>query len=147
MRARGLSRRREHGEELAALDRRRLDAHLAGCERCRDFSDRLEPVGGGKEPASAATLSPVEAAGTTEERTGSDVDAMGQDKHRQVVGQGGPDRKRQFIYYGTAVVIVVLLYFGAKIAVDELDKAPKQRVDQAPWSKPQSPQTQPQSFQ
>ena len=65
----------------------------------------------------------------------SDVDAMGQDKHRKIIGQGyGPGKARQFLYYGIFLGFLVALYFGAQIAVDELDKAPAKNVDKAPWS-------------
>ena len=72
---------------------------------------------------------------------------MGQDKHRKVVGESGHDRKRQFIYYGIAIAVVVLLYFGAMFAVDKLDKAPAKNPDQAPWSQQHAPQAPPQDFQ
>lgn len=66
----------------------------------------------------------------------SDVDAMGQDKKRQVVGQGyGPSKKRQLAYYGIFLAIVVVAYLGFKVAVSELDKAPAKDADKAPWSK------------
>jgi hypothetical protein len=71
----------------------------------------------------------------------SDVDAMGQDKHRQVVGQRfGASRARQFAYYGIFVAFVIGAYLGLKTAADQLDKAPAHDTDQAPWSKPDAPQ-------
>jgi hypothetical protein len=70
----------------------------------------------------------------------SDVDAMGQDKHRQVVGQRyGASRAKQLIYYGTFVAFVIAAYLGLKVAVDHLDKAPAHDKDQAPWAKPGAP--------
>jgi hypothetical protein len=79
---------------------------------------------------------------------GSQKDAMGKDKHREVVGHSyGPSKTRQLLYYGIFVAFVVFAYIGAKIAVDELDKAPANNPDKAPWARPDSPQTPPQQFQ
>jgi hypothetical protein len=79
---------------------------------------------------------------------GSTVDAMGQDKRRSVIGKSyAASTARQLAYYGIFVAFVILLYIGGRIAVDQLDKAPKTNPDQAPWSKADSPQTPPQRFQ
>lgn len=78
----------------------------------------------------------------------STVDAMGQDKKRQVVGHSyGPSRSRQLLYYGIFVAFVIALYIGGSIAVDELDAPPANNPDEAPWSQPDSPQIPPQRFQ
>ena len=70
----------------------------------------------------------------------SDVDAMGQDKHRTVIGQQyGASRTKQLAYYGTFVAFVIVAYFGLKIAVDHLDKAPAHDKDQAPWAQKHAP--------
>lgn len=70
----------------------------------------------------------------------SDVDAMGQDKHRQVVGQRvGASRTKQLAYYGAFVAFVIVAYLGFKIAVDNLDKAPAHDKAQAPWSQKKAP--------
>jgi hypothetical protein len=108
-------------------------------------------VGGQDEP-SRATVGIVEAANPSEaggqRHIGSDKDAMGQDKRRQVIGQSwGPSKARQLLYYGLAVVVVIALYIGGKVAIDQLDKAPAHNTDQAPWSQPNAPQTPPQRFQ
>jgi hypothetical protein len=71
----------------------------------------------------------------------SDVDAMGQDKYRKVVGKRyGLSRARQFLFYGIFLAVVVAAYIGLKAAADSLDKAPAHDTDQAPWSKPGAPQ-------
>ena len=70
----------------------------------------------------------------------SETDAMGQDKRRTIIGQGfGPSRGRQLLYYGGAIAVIVLLFIGASIAVDELDKAPAKDKDAAPWTGTQVP--------
>lgn len=66
----------------------------------------------------------------------STVDAMGQEKHRTVIGQRyGASRTRQFIYYGAFIAFVIAAYIGLKAATATLDKAPAKDPDQAPWSK------------
>jgi hypothetical protein len=72
----------------------------------------------------------------------SDVDAMGQEKHRKVVGKRyGLSRARQIVYYGIFVVFVVLAYIGLKAGVGQLDKPPAHNPNKAPWSKRGAPQT------
>jgi hypothetical protein len=71
----------------------------------------------------------------------SDVDAMGQDEHRKVVGQGhGVSRGRSLVYHGVFVVLLVGGYLGLHAAVEQLDKAPARSPDKAPWSKAGAPQ-------
>jgi hypothetical protein len=78
----------------------------------------------------------------------TDVDAMGQDKRRQVVGHSyGPSKQRQLAYYGIFLAFVVAAYIGFQFAVDQLDKAPSHNPDQAPWSQSNSPQIPPVRFQ
>jgi hypothetical protein len=86
--------------------------------------------------------------GREQEHIGQEEDAMGQDKRRQVVGHSyGPSKARQLLYYGVFIVFVILAYIGARIAIDELDKAPATHPDKAPWSQPDAPQTPPQRFE
>jgi hypothetical protein len=92
----------------------------------------------------AATPTP----GPEQKHTPSSVDAMGKDKRRQVIGHAyAPTRARQLTYYGTALAVIVVLFVGGKIAVDQLDKAPDKIENQAPWSKDNSPQIPPQRFE
>jgi Rho termination factor, N-terminal domain len=65
----------------------------------------------------------------------SDVDAMGLDKRRGVVGQKyGASAAKQATVYGVAVAVIVALVIGGKLAIDELDKGPKVNEDRAPWT-------------
>jgi hypothetical protein len=74
----------------------------------------------------------------------SEVDAMGLDKRRQVMGQRyGASFAKQATIYGIALAIIVGLFVGAKIAVDELDKGPEVAADKAPWSQPGADQRPP----
>jgi len=69
------------------------------------------------------------------------VDAMGNDKRRQVVGNSyGPSFARQATLYGIFVVIVIALFIGGRIAISHLDKAPATNPNVAPWSAPNAPQ-------
>ena len=157
-RARELAARRARGAELRDFDSRVLDAHRIACARCRDATaeQSTKPpratVPGGQEEGAGATVGEMEAAtssgGGEQEHIGQEEDAMGQEKRRQVVGHSyGPSKARQLLYYGVFVVFVILAYIGAKIAIDELDKAPANNPDQAPWSKQNAPQTPPQRFE
>jgi hypothetical protein len=162
MRARELARRRAGGEELEDYETRVLDAHLSGCGRCRRYVASLAakaPVApeqatvvAGEAPPTGVKVGSVEAATPSPEtevsHAPSHVDAMGKDKRRQVIGHAyGPTRARQLTYYGVFVAIVLALFFGAKFAIDELDKAPEKIENQSPWSKGDAPQVPPQRFQ
>ena len=65
----------------------------------------------------------------------STVDAMGLDKRRQVIGQGyGPSVARQVTVYGVFLAVVAALTIGFLLLAKELDKAPANNPDEAPWS-------------
>src|SRR3954468_11505354 len=52
----------------------------------------------------------------------SDVDAMGHDKRRSVVGNSyGPSKARQLVLYGIFLVVVVALVIGGKLLIDAAD--------------------------
>jgi hypothetical protein len=160
MRARELAVRRARGDALGE-DARLLDAHLAGCGRCRDHAASLggsasrgadpKAVVGGEAAPTGANVGAVEATPSQDPEQShvpSRVDAMGRDKRRQVIGHAyAPTRTRQLTYYGIFVAIIVALFVGAKIAVDELDKAPENIEQTAPWSQDNAPQVPPQRFE
>jgi hypothetical protein len=74
----------------------------------------------------------------------SDVDAMGLDKRREVVGGSyGPSLARQVTLYGVFVAVVVALGIGFKVLADKLDEPPKNYEDTAPWADPNAPQLPP----
>jgi hypothetical protein len=108
----------------------------------------------GEGPPAGAKVAQVEATTPSSEQeqeqagTPSRVDAMGKDKRRQVIGHAyAPTRARQLTYYGIFIAVVLGLFFGAKFAVDELDKAPEKIEKKAPWSQQGSPQVAPQQFE
>jgi hypothetical protein len=150
-RAQELAQRRAEGEQLDDYERRVLDAHLTACPRCREWADELTVVAGQAEQP-RATVEPVEATVSDDtgdkEHAGSTVDAMGQDKRRTIIGESyAPSKARQLVYYGIFLLFLVGLYLGGKVAIDQLDKAPAHDSAQAPWSKPNAPQTPAHRFQ
>ena len=76
----------------------------------------------------------------------SDVDAMGLDKRRSVVGHSySPSFAKQATLYGIFVAVVAALVFGGKLLVDELDAPPAEYEAKAPWA--QGPQIEPRPIQ
>jgi hypothetical protein len=70
----------------------------------------------------------------------SDTDAMGLDKRRQVVGERySPTIRRQLAMYGIFLAIVAAIAFGCIVLANELDKAPKNHPDKAPWAQADAP--------
>jgi hypothetical protein len=65
----------------------------------------------------------------------SDVDAIGLDKRREVVGQSyGPSAGRQLTMYGIFLAVVAALVIGGKLLADELDQPPDEVKDEAVWT-------------
>jgi hypothetical protein len=74
----------------------------------------------------------------------SDVDAMGLNKRRAVVGaRYGASFAKQAAVYGVFLVVLAALVVGGKLAADELDKGPEVNADEAPWSQADAEQTPP----
>jgi hypothetical protein len=70
------------------------------------------------------------------------VDAMGLDKHRQVVGGSyRPSMLRQAARFGIFFAVVGALFYGGKLLADDLDKPPASNPDKAVWSAPDAAQT------
>jgi Rho termination factor, N-terminal domain len=65
----------------------------------------------------------------------SDVDALGLDKRRAVVGKRyGASVAKQATVYGVFLLVVAALVVGGKLAADELDKGPEVNPDNAAWA-------------
>jgi hypothetical protein len=65
----------------------------------------------------------------------SDVDAMGLDKRREVVGQSyGPSFTRQATMYGIFLAVLAALVIGGTLLADELDQPPDEIKAEAPWT-------------
>lgn len=78
----------------------------------------------------------------------SDVDAMGLDKRRSVVGHSySASLTKQIALYAIFVAVVAALAFGGKMLVDEADAPPAEYEDRAPWSDPNARQVEPNPIQ
>jgi hypothetical protein len=66
----------------------------------------------------------------------SEVDAIGQDKRRQVVGHSyGPSRRSQVMFFVAVATIAVVVVGGWIALVNAFDNPPERFSDRAPWSK------------
>jgi hypothetical protein len=88
---------------------------------------------------SAADISKLDLMEPSEEakrHVPSDVDAMGRDKRREVIGHSyGPSRRSQIMFF-VAVGAVVFVVVGGWLGLVALfDKPPNDFKDTAPWSK------------
>ena len=74
----------------------------------------------------------------------SQEDAMGMDKHRQVVGGShGPSRKSQILFFASVAVILIVVVGGYALAIAAFDQPEKSYPDKAPWSKADAAQYDP----
>ena len=79
----------------------------------------------------------------------SEVDAMGLDKRRSVVGQSyGPSKARQLVVYLVFLAVVAALVVGGIILVNNLDTSVGKDVPHsAPWANPGAKQIKPKPIQ
>jgi hypothetical protein len=78
----------------------------------------------------------------------SDVDAMGLDKRRAVIGGSySPNLSRQATLYGIVIAVLVGLVIGFKLLADKLDEPPKHISNTAPWAQEDAPQKPPKPIQ
>jgi hypothetical protein len=65
----------------------------------------------------------------------ADVDAIGQDKRRQVVGNSyGPSRRSQLMFFVAVATVLVMVVGGWLALVAAFDNPPEQFSQRAPWS-------------
>src|SRR5215203_1036711 len=84
--------------------------------------DESETTGPSLGPHTVIEREPVEERLARHEQ--SEVDAMGKDKRRPVVGEShGPSLARQLALYGIFLVVVAALVVGGFILVGSLDKS------------------------
>jgi hypothetical protein len=84
---------------------------------------------------SASDITELEKFEPSEEakRHPSDVDAMGQDKRRQVVGHSyGPSRRSQIMFFVAVATVAVVIVGGWLVLVGLFDKPPTHLKDTAP---------------
>jgi hypothetical protein len=73
-----------------------------------------------------------------------DLDAMGHDKRRQVVGKSyGASAGKQVAVYAIFVAAVIGLAIGAKALIDHFDTGHTPKTPEAPWAQPGAPQKPP----
>lgn len=71
----------------------------------------------------------------------SDLDAMGQDKRRQVIGHAyGPSRRSQIMFFVAVGAVLLVVVGGWFAAVAAFDQPADSYADKAPWSDPDTPQ-------
>jgi len=121
------------------------------------MAQRRRPGGRSKSPGSSSSratrgtapsasditgLEKFEASEEAKRATPSDVDAMGQDKRRQIVGHAyGPSRRSQIMFFVAVAAVAVVIVGGWLTLVSIFDKPPTHFKDTAPWSTtPTSPQ-------
>jgi hypothetical protein len=91
----------------------------------------------GTAPSSAniEKLEKFEASDEAKAHQPSDVDAMGRDKRRQVVGHAyGPSRKSQLIFFAAVGAFMLVVVGGFFAAVQAFDQPEDEYADEAPWS-------------
>jgi hypothetical protein len=72
----------------------------------------------------------------------SDVDAMGLDKRREVVGGSyGASAAKQATLYGGVLAVLAAIVIGFILLAGKLDQSPDEHEDLAPWASPDAPQT------
>jgi hypothetical protein len=107
--------------------------------------DESEITGPSLGPHTVIEREPVEERLARHEQ--SEVDAMGKDKRRSVVGkQHGPSKARQLALYGASLAVIAALVIGGIILIGNLDTSAKV-TNSAPWSKPGAKQIQPKPIQ
>jgi hypothetical protein len=109
----------------------------------QDLSDTPAPSIG---PGTTFKREPVEERLARHDQ--SSVDAMGQDKRRQVVGHSyGPSFGRQALLYLVFLLVVAAIAVGAKLLIDKYDQPPKHFAAEAPWAQPGVKQIPPKPLQ
>jgi hypothetical protein len=99
---------------------------------------RRESPTRGTAPSSAdiTKLDRMEPSEEAKAHTPSDVDAMGQDKRRKVVGHSyGPSRRSQLKFFGAVAAIVIVVVADLALALAVFDKPPGDYANEAPWSR------------
>lgn len=89
-------------------------------------------------------LEKMEASDEAKESKPSDLDALGQDKRREVIGHSyGPSKKSQLLFFAAIAGVFVLIIGGYFAAVAVFDQPKDSYADQAPWSQPDAAQNTP----
>ena len=109
----------------------------------RRRSGKKKKSSGGGSPTrgtapSAPSIMDLEKFEASEEAKAHDpstVDAMGQDKRREVVGHSyGPSKRSQVMFFFAVAALLAIILGGWTLAVAAFDTAPESYPDKAPWS-------------
>lgn len=99
------------------------------------MAQRRRSKGSAPSGVDFSKIEPVEPSEEAKAHTPSDVDAMGQDKRRQVVGHSyGPTKRNQVIFFAAVAAVAAVVLGGWTLAVAAFDTAPESYPDKAPWS-------------
>jgi hypothetical protein len=106
----------------------------------RSDSERI--TGTAPSGADISKLEKFEASEEAKRHEPSKVDAMGQDKRREVVGRSyGPSARSQIMFFVALAVVLVVIVGGWFALVAAFDKPPTHISNNAPWSTtPTNPQ-------
>lgn len=81
---------------------------------------------------------------TSDDGPPADLDAMGRDKRRSVVGgQYGATVRKQLTVYGIFIAVVAVLIIGGLTVVSSIDNRERELVDTAPWTSAEANQEEP----
>jgi hypothetical protein len=116
----------------------------SGPKRVRDESEITAPSLG---PGTVINREPVDVRLARHEQPM--VDAMGNDKRREVVGHSyGASKAQQALRYGVFLVCLVAVVIGGKLLVNALDTPVGNNIPQsAPWAQQDAPQHPPKPLQ
>ena len=148
----------EPAAETRASETRAEESSDSGSSGSNGSADSGEPDSGtddrGEQELTAPSVGPhtVIEKEPPEERLDfdkiSDVDAVGEDKRREVVGKSyGPSKTRVFGTFAAFFLVVGALAAGAYFLAQELDQPPAENPDVAPWSQADAPQSPPKELQ
>ena len=99
------------------------------------MAERRTSKGTAPSAADIEELDKFEPSEEAKEHEPSTVDAMGQDKRRQVVGHSyGPSAKSQIMFFLAVGAVVAAIVGGWLLLVALFDKPPTHFKDSAPWS-------------
>ena len=114
------------------------ESEKSGPESEKSGSDEAQSHATRGTAPSAADITKLEKFEPSEEAKAhepSTVDAMGQDKRRQVVGHSyGPSGRSQALFFIAVAVTLVVVVGGWLFAVSVFDQPPDDFPDKAPWS-------------
>ena len=103
--------------------------------RSKDEDTARATRGTAPSAANIKDLEKFEASDEAKRHQPSDVDAMGRDKRREVVGHSyGPSARSQIMFFVAVGAVVVVIVGGWLGLVALFDKPPTHYKDAAPWS-------------